>query len=85
MIPPAPQTVADGADQFWILCVGRFLIGYGGMTTPFCALEVLATLFLRMVSYQYNIITTTVKRCLLADPGTPVILRVWCRVCVSAE
>ena len=28
---------------------------------------------------------TVIKNRLLADPGTPGTLRVWCRVCVSAE
>ena len=39
------QTLADGEDQLWMLTVSRFGIGFGGMITPFCTLEVLLQLF----------------------------------------
>eukprot|EP01051_Picozoa_sp_SAG22_P037970 SAG22_NODE_19232_length_277_cov_0.573034_1_plen_92_part_11 len=39
------QAWADGPDMFWMLCVARIVIGFGGLITPFCTLEVLATLF----------------------------------------
>eukprot|EP01050_Picozoa_sp_SAG11_P014416 SAG11_NODE_1774_length_4271_cov_4.419942_1_plen_536_part_00 len=39
------QALADGPDQFWMLCMARVIIGFGGLITPFCTLEVLANLF----------------------------------------
>jgi len=39
------QAFADGPDQFSLLCVSRFVIGFGGLITPFTTLEVLCRLF----------------------------------------
>jgi Ca2+-binding EF-hand superfamily protein len=39
------QASTDGAGGFYMLTVGRFIIGFGGLITPFCTIEVLARLF----------------------------------------
>lgn len=39
------QCVADGASMFWLLMVGRLLLGLGGEVTPFTSVEILGKLF----------------------------------------
>ena len=39
------QAIASGQDQMWILCIARFIIGFGGLCTPFTTLEVLLALY----------------------------------------
>ena len=39
------QAGSHGADGFALLALGRFIIGFGGLITPFCTIEVLARLF----------------------------------------
>ena len=38
-----------------------------------------------MLYYHDHFMTTVLKNRLLAEPGIRGILRLWCRVCVSAE
>jgi Ca2+-binding EF-hand superfamily protein/MFS family permease len=39
------QATTEGSGGFYMLTVGRFIIGFGGLITPFCTIEVLARLF----------------------------------------
>mmetsp|Transcript_17005 Transcript_17005/g.39237 ORF Transcript_17005/g.39237 Transcript_17005/m.39237 type:complete len:592 (-) Transcript_17005:751-2526(-) len=39
------QAFADGPDQFWLLILGRLLLGFGGEITPFTTVEILGRLF----------------------------------------
>ena len=39
------QAVADGPSMFWLLMVGRVLLGLGGEVTPFTSVEILGKLF----------------------------------------
>ena len=39
------QAVADGASMFWLLTIGRLLLGLGGEVTPFTSVEILGKLF----------------------------------------
>lgn len=39
------QAIADGADQFWLILVGRLFLGFGGEITPFATVEILGRLF----------------------------------------
>ena len=41
----ACQAAADGASMFWLLLVGRLLLGLGGEVTPFTSVEILGKLF----------------------------------------
>ena len=39
------QAIADGEDQFWLIVIGRLLLGFGGEITPFTTVEILGRLF----------------------------------------
>lgn len=39
------QAIADGPDQFWLIVIGRLLLGFGGEITPFTTVEILGRLF----------------------------------------
>ena len=39
------QALADGPSTFWLLMVGRVLLGLGGEVTPFTSVEILGKLF----------------------------------------
>ena len=39
------QAIAKGSDQFWLILIGRLLLGFGGEITPFTTIEILGRLF----------------------------------------
>eukprot|EP01043_Picozoa_sp_COSAG02_P018633 COSAG02_NODE_875_length_16279_cov_199.143078_3_plen_1291_part_00 len=39
------QAIADGSSMFWLLMIGRVLLGLGGEVTPFTSVEILGKLF----------------------------------------
>ena len=55
------QAIANGKDQFWLIVMGRLLLGFGGEITPFTTIEILGRLFPDyfglMVSQHYGSIS----------------------------
>lgn len=45
VLAAALQASANGTDQFWLILVGRLLLGFGGEITPFTTIEILGRLF----------------------------------------
>lgn len=39
------QAIANGKNQFWLILIGRLLLGFGGEITPFTTIEILGRLF----------------------------------------
>jgi Ca2+-binding EF-hand superfamily protein len=53
------QAIAKGEDQFWLILIGRLLLGFGGEITPFTTIEILGRLF---PDYFGLMVSTTIDR-----------------------